>query len=214
MEVHHIKQRSEGGADTLDNAISLCFDCHGDMRSYDHNHPKGLKYTRNELVRRRDEWYAIVKQKGKTSKNESVSETDKTVFHHLTKILPWNGSILFIRDNNFAGFSFDSNRLNDLYFFKDACSNPSFKFEDSVLEQERSTLLLHLNDFVRAIGRYTFRVNNTESHSSVLQEWEFSQPEQFEIAVNAIHQAATAAYAAYERLVSGGKTKLGIVSFA
>jgi 5-methylcytosine-specific restriction endonuclease McrA len=36
MELHHIVHRSEGGQDTFENCIPLCFDCHGDMRSYDH----------------------------------------------------------------------------------------------------------------------------------------------------------------------------------
>lgn len=42
IEIHHIKQESESGEDTFENAIALCFDCHADMRSYDFKHPKGL----------------------------------------------------------------------------------------------------------------------------------------------------------------------------
>lgn len=49
IEIHHIKPQSEGGSDTLENAIPLCFDCHADMRSYDAKHPKGTKYTEKEF---------------------------------------------------------------------------------------------------------------------------------------------------------------------
>lgn len=57
IEVHHIKLVSDGGDDSFENAIPLCFDCHADMRSYDHKHPKGTKYSETELRRHRDKWY-------------------------------------------------------------------------------------------------------------------------------------------------------------
>ncbi len=60
IELHHIVQKSEGGQDTFDNCIPLCFDCHADMRSIDHKHPKGTKYTPTELKARRDNWYRRV----------------------------------------------------------------------------------------------------------------------------------------------------------
>ena len=39
MEVHHIRARADGGTDTYDNAIPLCFDCHAEVRQYDPKHP-------------------------------------------------------------------------------------------------------------------------------------------------------------------------------
>lgn len=60
MECHHIKHASEGGSDDFDNCIPLCLDCHADMKSYDHKHPKGTKYTRKELKAHRDAWYLLV----------------------------------------------------------------------------------------------------------------------------------------------------------
>ena len=62
MELHHIEQRAEGGADTFDNCIPLCFDCHADVGSYNHKHPKGRKYSVSELMGHRDNWYAKVEQ--------------------------------------------------------------------------------------------------------------------------------------------------------
>jgi len=60
IELHHIVERAAGGGDTFENCIPLCFNCHADMRSYDHKHPKGRKYTRDELIQHRDRWYRIV----------------------------------------------------------------------------------------------------------------------------------------------------------
>lgn len=63
MEVHHIKARADGGQDTFENAIPLCFDCHAEVRQYDPKHPKGIKFTEKELIMHRDQWYNEVKQR-------------------------------------------------------------------------------------------------------------------------------------------------------
>lgn len=61
MEVHHIKAKADGGPDTFENAIPLCFDCHATVRQYDPKHPKGIKFSEKELIQHRDNWYAAVK---------------------------------------------------------------------------------------------------------------------------------------------------------
>lgn len=60
IEVHHIDQESEGGENSFDNAIALCFDCHTDAGHYNDNHPRGTKFSPNELRKARDEWYKII----------------------------------------------------------------------------------------------------------------------------------------------------------
>ncbi len=57
IELHHIKQHAHGGKDTFDNCIPLCFDCHSEVRMYNPDHPKGTKYTEEELIKRRDLFY-------------------------------------------------------------------------------------------------------------------------------------------------------------
>ena len=61
IELHHIKPVSEGGGDTYENCIPLCFDCHSDVKSYNEKHPKGKKYTESELIYHRTNWYRLVK---------------------------------------------------------------------------------------------------------------------------------------------------------
>lgn len=60
IECHHIIPRADGGDDSFDNCIPLCFDCHGEIGSYNSKHPKGNKYTVKELKTRRDDFYARV----------------------------------------------------------------------------------------------------------------------------------------------------------
>lgn len=59
IEVHHIKPHAEGGSDSFENAIPLCFDCHAEVGQYNSNHPKGTKFTERELRRHRDNCYKI-----------------------------------------------------------------------------------------------------------------------------------------------------------
>jgi hypothetical protein len=56
-EVHHLIPEADGGLDMLDNAIVLCYDCHADVGHYNVRHPRGNKYTVDELRKHRDRWW-------------------------------------------------------------------------------------------------------------------------------------------------------------
>ncbi|MBI4207195.1 MAG: HNH endonuclease [Betaproteobacteria bacterium] len=60
VEVHHIVPVAKGGADTADNAIALCFDCHADAGHYNPAHPRGTKISVDELRLARDLWHRAV----------------------------------------------------------------------------------------------------------------------------------------------------------
>lgn len=74
MEVHHIHAHADGGSDTFENAIPLCFDCHARVRQYDPKHPKGVKFTEAELIGHRDHWYKLI-QEGIHNRNSTEAET-------------------------------------------------------------------------------------------------------------------------------------------
>lgn len=54
IEIHHIDSPSDNSED---NAIPVCFNCHAEICSYNSAHPKGRKFTTNELKRLREETY-------------------------------------------------------------------------------------------------------------------------------------------------------------
>lgn len=66
VEVHHIKPLADGGENTLQNAIVLCFDCHTAAGHYNSKHPKGTKYSPQELMLHRDDWWRRVELSGTT----------------------------------------------------------------------------------------------------------------------------------------------------
>lgn len=78
MEVHHIKAHADGGEDTFENAIPLCFDCHAEVRQYDPRHPKGIKYSEKELIIQRDNWYEKVKNEKNNESGLNLNDTNPT----------------------------------------------------------------------------------------------------------------------------------------
>jgi len=54
IEVHHI---DPNGGDDEDNAIPLCFECHGRVSHYDPKQPIGTKFKSAELKKRREQIY-------------------------------------------------------------------------------------------------------------------------------------------------------------
>lgn len=54
IEIHHIESP---GDSSQDNAIPVCFNCHAEIVSYNPDHPKGRRYTSNELRKLRDDTF-------------------------------------------------------------------------------------------------------------------------------------------------------------
>ena len=54
LETHHITQEADGGTNTLDNAIVLCLDCHTSAGHYNLRHPRGTRFSPNELRKHRE----------------------------------------------------------------------------------------------------------------------------------------------------------------
>src|SRR5439155_3001756 len=66
MEMDHIVQAADSGPDTQDNAIPVCFDCHAEIHSYNDRHPKGRKFSAEELEGHKDQWLRMCRDKPET----------------------------------------------------------------------------------------------------------------------------------------------------
>ena len=98
MEIHHIKAKADGGEDSFENAIPLCFDCHAEVRQYDSRHPKGIKFSEKELVLHRDNWYKKIKQENqqdKVSKEPMKMHHEKNYQHIMLHKANTGNDILF-----------------------------------------------------------------------------------------------------------------------
>lgn len=211
IELHHIIPQVDGGENTFENCIPLCFDCHADMSSYDFNHPKGTKYSTNELNKHRENWYETRKI-SLISQSNKYLEVDKILYDKLIELLPWNGSISFVRQNNFAGFSFSVNKLNNLYDFCQECENPAFEFIDIEMEDKRKYLLEKIEEFLTIIGHETFPVFGKIEVNIVPPEWEIEQGERFRKVFNGLHTLAEKICECYDSLVKIERRKSSIVN--
>ena len=81
IETHHILQ---GGGDTFENCIPLCFDCHAEVGAYNTLHPKGKKFSVTELQGHRDRWYQLVRD-GKYRLPDSNHQVQKALLNHDAK---------------------------------------------------------------------------------------------------------------------------------
>ena|SRR2546425_9170817 len=56
MELDHIIPKAEGGPDTIENAIPVCFECHAEIHAYNDQHPRGRKFRPEELQLHKQQW--------------------------------------------------------------------------------------------------------------------------------------------------------------
>jgi 5-methylcytosine-specific restriction endonuclease McrA len=63
MEIDHIVQRADGGGNEIENAIAVCFDCHAEIHHYNNKHPKGRKFTPEEIKGHKTRWLEICENK-------------------------------------------------------------------------------------------------------------------------------------------------------
>lgn len=207
--VHHIRLKSEGEDNTFDNAIALCFDCNADMSSYDHKHPVGTKYSESEVKKHRDSWYEKVKGNlGIADKTEAV-ETDKRIYQVLLKMLPWEGSILFLKEHDF-GNVYETSRLNEFWRFLDRCNDPAFEFLDPDLEGLRVDLQRHMNQLVRLLCSQTYPTHR-KGWSRVPEEWNVEQPPRWRHVIRSLNSRADEVWGAYSTLVRTATRKLGVL---
>ena len=89
IETDHIVQESEGGSNSIDNAIALCFECHAEVHLYNDKHPRGRKYHPNELKKHKVLWLRICK-KTRNDPNRSTRAEDPGPLYTLLSELEFN----------------------------------------------------------------------------------------------------------------------------
>ncbi len=207
IELHHIVHHSEDGDDSLSNCIPLCFDCHADMRSYDHKHPKGTKYTISELFKHRDNWYAKVSASPSVLYNQRSHAVDCVVFERIRNALPYREFIRFLELHDFGG-AFHPKIFNQMDEFVLLNEDPSNEFLDTDLEGIRVKLFKTIDEF----GHY-LALNTWSTYSglqSVSVDWEDTQPERLVKVISKLHEMSSSITEIYALLVREARRKLGI----
>ncbi len=59
IETDHIVLAAESQDHSIENAIAVCFDCHAEIHAYNPKHPRGRKFTPEELRLHKKQWLEI-----------------------------------------------------------------------------------------------------------------------------------------------------------
>lgn len=156
IELHHIEQKAYGGDDSLDNCIPLCFDCHADMGKADPNHPRGKRYSTEELKRHRDNWYKKVNDgiylanDNKTAVGKEDVELFQLICGFFTPdVKCWLGE-------NDIGGSHPSKVFQCLSKYLHSATDPFSEFIDPELEKLRGSLVSAISRFLQYKSANTF----------------------------------------------------------
>lgn len=208
IELHHIKQHAAGGEDTFKNCIPLCFDCHADMRSYDHKHPKGRKFSEAELFAHRDAWYVKYASTGGSTALPEHQELDRALFRRVMRRLPFDGVVAQLR-NRYGGQPFARDQLAPLDTFLEECKDPSFEFLDADLEAALAVLKTAIANYEHYVSVHVF-VSHDQTELVIHPELKDRDPERYYEIVYEIADKEGALIDAYSALVKLARRKLGI----
>jgi hypothetical protein len=161
MQCHHIKPQADGGDDTFENCIPLCLECHGEVMAYNPSHPIGTKYTEGELRRRRDEWYAALKNPNVTILGASHVKIDREMVKRLRYICPPTAAKIFFFDRDYDT-PFERAVLDFLIRLIDFGNRVESHFLDPALESLFAELMARADDMFRNLDGVDAMQNNDE----------------------------------------------------
>ena len=110
METDHIIPRDDGGDDSIENAIPVCFECHAEIHSYNIKHPRGRKFTPDELRYHKDQWLKICQDHPEVLV-KSYMRSDVGPLNALLDELEFNAAIAQNKDEHLIGCNFHSNQF-------------------------------------------------------------------------------------------------------
>ena len=171
MEVHHIVAESDGGSNNFDNAIPLCFDCHAEVRQYDPKHPKGIRFTKDELIQHRDNWYKKVSDGvyHADGNEKAIYKEDIELFHSICELFTPSVKCWLIEND--IGGSHPYTVFQGLSKYLYGIDDPFSEFIDTELEKLRGNLISSINKFLAYKATNTFvRDFGGEKHC-VTREW-------------------------------------------
>ena len=123
IEVHHIIPKEQGGEDTFENAIPLCFDCHSDVGHYNTKHPRGTRFSISELRKHKEKWFNIVS-------TNSIPQKFENTIHARYLITKEFHIIKNISNTDLSGFPIENCLLYEnqtLDFFRKIFKNQNYR---------------------------------------------------------------------------------------
>jgi len=104
--------RGEGGPDTIDNAIPVCFECHAETHSYNDQHPRGRKFRPAELQKQKEQWLEICRNRPEIFIN-AARDADVGPLQALVDELEFNAAVSRYPGNDVPGCLFQDAQFEE-----------------------------------------------------------------------------------------------------
>lgn len=171
IELHHIKQVAYGGEDTLENCIPLCVDCHSDMGKADPKHPKGKRYTENELKGHRGNWYKKVESGLLTScyHEKGDCHADIQLFQKICDIFT-DDIRMWLSELDIGG-SHPYSVFDPFSLLLHKCDDPFYEFLNVEIEKLKGNLVSSLKAFMSFKSANTFVKTVAGQELFVTRQW-------------------------------------------
>lgn len=169
MELHHIKQVADGGDDTLENCIPLCFDCHSDMGKADPKHPKGKRYSENELRGHRDKWFKKASEITPQIAGKDISIADQKLFYKICDIFT-DDIRVWLSEQDIGG-AHPYGLFEPLVQLLYECDDPFFEFLNIELEKLKGNLFSSIKSFISYKSNNTFVKDLGGQNYAVTRQW-------------------------------------------
>jgi hypothetical protein len=206
-QIAHLDRDRTNSAE--DNLAYMCLDHHSLFDSKTKQHKN---YTAHEVKAARAKLYQLVAEGQHLTPAAAQpylqAEADKKILRDFMMTVPSNGSIRFLRTNDF-GFSFHEKRLKDIETFFYDRNGPDHEFLDPDLEAARQRFRQSCEVLLNAVGTHTSPTRNPE-RLGVPSDWEYKSPELFNSAVSKINTAADLLCSTYDELVRLARRKLAV----
>ncbi len=111
IETDHIVPRADGGDDSIENALPVCFDCHAEAHAFNPRHPKGRPFTPNELRGHKEQWLRICAERPEIFVS-ATREVDVGPLQGLLDELDYNLTISAALDFKTLGFQFRETQMD------------------------------------------------------------------------------------------------------
>lgn len=201
IECHHIVPCEKGGDDNFENCIPLCFDCHAFVESYNPKHPKGNKYTENELKIRRDDFYKRISE-GKILQPINpfvVYSADKKLYQNINNIFQQPNLQYYLEEYD-LGNDFDNKVFYPLSNLMQYDNNPNYVFVDPELEEYKLNLFSKVQEFLYYKAVNTFP---TDLGTQAIYTWKnHDYDDKDKLRINKeFNDLATAVWSAYKELI-------------
>jgi hypothetical protein len=93
METDHMLPKAEGGSDKIENAIPVCFECHAEIHAYNVMHPRGRRFTEEELRVHKEQWLRICKESPGSLISSESPDSDVGPLNALVSELEFNAVV-------------------------------------------------------------------------------------------------------------------------